>query len=483
LVFLQFFFVASTQTMDVETTISGMRVLLAANKTSVCNATSKVLRGHGYAVTTCTSQKKIADLLKYQSFDIILAEAGVQASSGASDAVDGLKLLGKEASPPIILAMNTANKSAVDEATRLGAAEVIGLPMAKQKAQLGTLWQHALWQAGGPTSCSSSKASGGTDFDISDLVSADACGGGDELNFDYLLLDPLDCSAYSQYQCTADSASDEVDEWSKLVLSSDLLPSCPPALPLPSMELASGGSVTGVKRPLEDGPAGAGTVPVDGGAESDGSAEGDKKGGNKKLKVEWTRHLHDRFVEAVETLGADKAVPSRILEHMGACASGLTRQNIASHLQKYRSRKNRSRKCGAARKSAPTPPATTQPTMVASFMPVSNAMTVPMQQVSSALQVVPFGGAHQQQHWVPMWAGAVPQGAVLCNHLGQPLIQHQPAHQPTPLAFSSFPVGPSTEAIKSAIRDVLTQPKGKSPLGLVLDASKVVEGLKIPAAA
>jgi hypothetical protein len=30
-------------------------------------------------VTTCTSQKKIADLLKYQSFDIILAEVSAEA--------------------------------------------------------------------------------------------------------------------------------------------------------------------------------------------------------------------------------------------------------------------------------------------------------------------------------------------------------------------------------------------------------------------
>ena len=44
-------------------------------------------------------------------------------------------------------------------------------------------------------------------------------------------------------------------------------------------------------------------------------------------------------MNAVETLGADKAVPSKILEHMGPIAVGLTRQNVASHLQKYRTRK------------------------------------------------------------------------------------------------------------------------------------------------
>ena len=55
-------------------------------------------------------------------------------------------------------------------------------------------------------------------------------------------------------------------------------------------------------------------------------------------QVEWTDDLHNRFVTAVETLGADSAVPSKILDIMGPVAAGLTRQNIASHLQKYRNR-------------------------------------------------------------------------------------------------------------------------------------------------
>ncbi|CAI5478381.1 unnamed protein product [Closterium sp. Yama58-4] len=55
----------------------------------------------------------------------------------------------------------------------------------------------------------------------------------------------------------------------------------------------------------------------------------------KKPKVDWTPELHRRFVQAVEQLGVDKAIPSRILELMGV--KSLTRHNIASHLQKYRS--------------------------------------------------------------------------------------------------------------------------------------------------
>ncbi|XP_057460937.1 transcription activator GLK1-like isoform X1 [Actinidia eriantha] len=57
--------------------------------------------------------------------------------------------------------------------------------------------------------------------------------------------------------------------------------------------------------------------------------------GKRKVKVDWTPELHKRFVQAVEQIGVDKAVPSRILEIMGIDC--LTRHNIASHLQKYRS--------------------------------------------------------------------------------------------------------------------------------------------------
>ncbi|KAJ3678734.1 hypothetical protein LUZ60_002537 [Juncus effusus] len=58
------------------------------------------------------------------------------------------------------------------------------------------------------------------------------------------------------------------------------------------------------------------------------------KGNKKKSKVDWTPELHKKFVKAVEQLGIDQAIPSKILDLMKV--EGLTRHNIASHLQKYR---------------------------------------------------------------------------------------------------------------------------------------------------
>ncbi|XWS26172.1 hypothetical protein CRYUN_Cryun26dG0008200 [Craigia yunnanensis] len=54
----------------------------------------------------------------------------------------------------------------------------------------------------------------------------------------------------------------------------------------------------------------------------------------KKPRVVWSVELHHKFVAAVKQLGIDKAVPKKILELMNV--EKLTRENVASHLQKYR---------------------------------------------------------------------------------------------------------------------------------------------------
>jgi SHAQKYF class myb-like DNA-binding protein len=48
----------------------------------------------------------------------------------------------------------------------------------------------------------------------------------------------------------------------------------------------------------------------------------------------WTPQLHKLFEEAVQKIGLDKAVPKTIMQYMNV--EGLTRENVASHLQKYR---------------------------------------------------------------------------------------------------------------------------------------------------
>ncbi|KAK9672665.1 hypothetical protein RND81_12G115700 [Saponaria officinalis] len=57
-------------------------------------------------------------------------------------------------------------------------------------------------------------------------------------------------------------------------------------------------------------------------------------GSSKKPKLIWTTSLHNKFLEAISVIGTSRAVPKKILEYMNV--PGLTRENIASHLQKYR---------------------------------------------------------------------------------------------------------------------------------------------------
>ncbi|KAI7733357.1 hypothetical protein M8C21_016854 [Ambrosia artemisiifolia] len=55
---------------------------------------------------------------------------------------------------------------------------------------------------------------------------------------------------------------------------------------------------------------------------------------SKRPRLVWTPQLHKRFVEVVAHLGVKSAVPKTIMQLMNV--EGLTRENVASHLQKYR---------------------------------------------------------------------------------------------------------------------------------------------------
>jgi len=68
--------------------------------------------------------------------------------------------------------------------------------------------------------------------------------------------------------------------------------------------------------------------------ENSKDGKGDEGYASKKPRVNWSVEMHQQFVNAVNQLGIDKAVPKKILELMSV--KGLTRENVASHLQKYR---------------------------------------------------------------------------------------------------------------------------------------------------
>ncbi|KAK1426804.1 hypothetical protein QVD17_15484 [Tagetes erecta] len=55
---------------------------------------------------------------------------------------------------------------------------------------------------------------------------------------------------------------------------------------------------------------------------------------SKRPRLVWTPQLHKRFIEVVAHLGVKNAVPKTIMQLMNV--EGLSRENVASHLQKYR---------------------------------------------------------------------------------------------------------------------------------------------------
>ncbi|KAG9391912.1 Myb-like DNA-binding domain [Carpediemonas membranifera] len=59
-----------------------------------------------------------------------------------------------------------------------------------------------------------------------------------------------------------------------------------------------------------------------------------KLGKDGRRRLVWTPELHNRFVSSVHTLGIKSAVPKNVLSLMNV--ESITRENVASRLQKYR---------------------------------------------------------------------------------------------------------------------------------------------------
>ncbi|XP_010689789.2 probable transcription factor GLK1 isoform X2 [Beta vulgaris subsp. vulgaris] len=237
--------------------------------------------------------------------------------------------------------------------------------------------------------------------------------------------------------------------------------------------------------------------------------------GKRKTKVDWTPELHRRFVQAVEQLGVDKAVPSRILELMGIDC--LTRHNIASHLQKYRSHRKHllAREAEAASWTQkrqmygvamggskgganispwylPTmgfPPITTMhppfrplhvwghPTMD----PQARMPMWPKQVVPSAAPLPPgwapppphpppadpsfWHSSHQRRVATAPVRGIPPQTMYRPDQRGVPP-HPPPAPAPQSGSHPSFELHPSKESIDAALGDVLAKPWLPLPIGL-----------------
>ncbi|CAN0888875.1 Two-component response regulator ORR24 [Linum grandiflorum] len=98
----------------------------------------------------------------------------------------------------------------------------------------------------------------------------------------------------------------------------------------------SSGTTTIVKKSNNDDQLGGGDDGSGSNEEDNGQQE--EAGTKGKKRMVWTQDLHDKFLRAINFLGtSSNIVPTKILEcmlRMGV--EGITRENVASHLQKYR---------------------------------------------------------------------------------------------------------------------------------------------------
>ncbi|XP_051145135.1 two-component response regulator ORR26 [Andrographis paniculata] len=108
----------------------------------------------------------------------------------------------------------------------------------------------------------------------------------------------------------------------------------------------------------------------------------------KKARVVWTVDLHQKFVKAVNQIGFEKVGPKKILDLMGV--PWLTRENVASHLQKYRLYLSRLQKENESKAAfGGTKHADTSLKDTASYASVQSSIT---QNASAAEQNVPVNG-------------------------------------------------------------------------------------------
>ena len=130
-------------------------------------------------------------------------------------------------------------------------------------------------------------------------------------------------------------------------------PAAPPAAPAMAMrprrprKVADGSGESAARGKQQHSRSGAGESRGGGGETSDGEGGAPEAGepAEKKARFVWTPEMHLRFERAVHKLGVPHAKPQAIRQLMGCEGEEYapTRQNIKSHLQKYRqSRQNSS---------------------------------------------------------------------------------------------------------------------------------------------
>ncbi|XP_023748896.1 two-component response regulator-like APRR2 isoform X1 [Lactuca sativa] len=204
------------------------------------------------------------------------------------------------------------------------------------------------------------------------------------------------------------------------------------------------------------------------------------KSGRRKVKVDWSSELHKKFVQAVEQLGVDQAIPSRILELMNV--EGLTRHNVASHLQKYRLQRRHILPKESGRKW----PQTRHHSTPRNYYPQKPIMAYPPPYHSNQVYPTwppPHSYPPPPQTWgppyYPTWHSSVswlwnPYQETQAETWGCPTIPSHPSFPQNVSQFqsnrtmpnNSFDHYPGDEVIDKVVKEAINKPWLPLPLGL-----------------
>ncbi|XP_057449711.1 two-component response regulator-like APRR2 isoform X2 [Lotus japonicus] len=349
----------------------GLRVLLLEGDSGSATEIRAKLEAMDYIVFTFYNENEALSAISSdpEGFHVAVVEVSTSSNQG------GFKFLENVKDLPTIMTSNSQCLNTMMKCIALGAVEFLTKPLSEDK--LKNIWQHVVHKAFNAGTNAPSESlrpvkesvesilqlqtdNGQHESNISiDIENVSRLGDNDheqsvgsdkypapstpQLKQGARLLDDGDC--HEQTNCSTEKESGEHDEESKSVEIS-----CE-NLNTESSSQLSKPEKTLIKEEEAFADGSKGEIAVSQNEDNRkflGSAEGnespnktgvlsdscEKKANRKKMKVNWTPELHKKFVKAVEQLGIDHAIPSRILEIMKV--EGLTRHNVASHLQKYR---------------------------------------------------------------------------------------------------------------------------------------------------
>ncbi|GLT91184.1 hypothetical protein SLE2022_090840 [Rubroshorea leprosula] len=353
----------------------GLRVLLLDQDIDSAAEIKSKLEAMDYAVSTFCNENEALSAVssRPESFHVAIVEVNVCNENGSFKFLETVKDL------PTIMTSNIHCLSTIMKCIALGAVEFLGKPLSEDK--LRNIWQHVVhkaFNAGGnalPESLKPVKESAVSilqlelengkhnDENLAKTDDASSGHGNDseqsprsdkypapstpQLKQGGRLLDDGDCQDHTH--CSIEKEGVELDGESKSVETTSGNSGVEVTVPVGQIQTVQK-NVVKEEADLADGSKSDSSIHsnsknkinhkdshvVAEKPNTDSSLQNScaNKANRRKLKVEWTPELHKKFVHAVEQLGIDQAIPSRILELMKA--EGLTRHNVASHLQKYR---------------------------------------------------------------------------------------------------------------------------------------------------